>query len=74
MQPSNDGIWSIGYHPARAGGIGNSEFQTVVEQESGMVQALLSEDLSPCPVEDGIGGGQQGDGVEVNGHGPGEKG
>ena len=54
--------------------MGNSEFQTVVEQESGMVQALLPEDLSPCPVEDGTGGGQQGDGVEVNGRGPGEKG
>ena len=74
MQPSNDGIWSIGDHPARAGGIGNNELQMVVEQESGMVQALLPEDPSPCPVEDGISGGQQGDGVEADGRGPGEKG
>ena len=54
--------------------MGTEEPLTVVEQESGTVQALLPEDLSPCPVEDGTGGGQQGDGVEGNGRGPVEKG
>ena len=72
------GIWGISDLPVEAGGpccIGNGELQKVVERESGIVQALLLEDLAPHPVEDGIGGGeQQGDCEVASGCGPGEGG
>lgn len=72
------GIWGISDLPAEAGGpccIDNGELQKVVERESGIVQALLREDLSLHPVEDGTGCGEhRGDCVEANGCGPGERG